>query len=136
MDKYYLVNLNPKYNSFIYFILFSLIIIIICLFYFKTYDVYKTKGYLNCDDKCYITISVDILDTHKLDNIDYLIVNKEKIDVNNIDISEIKIDESTQSNYQIVKYEVNNLNNINTFQDVIVFSNYETIITKIKNILF
>ena len=48
----------------------------------------------------------------------------------------IKVDENNKTNYQIVNYEVDQLDNdLNTFQDVKLYSNYESIIKKIIDML-
>ena len=136
-NKYYLLSLKPKYNLLIYFLLISIISIIICLFIFKIDDVIVTKGYISCQDKCYITIKVDTNDTNKVDKTNYIILDNNKIIPSNKDISDIKVDDITLSNYQIVNFEVNQLDHgLNTFQDVKLYSNNETIIRKIIHLLF
>ena len=136
--KNYLLLLSPRYQINIVILFIAFIIIFISLFYFKAYDIYNFKGYYTCDDKCSIKITSDILKINKLSDIDYLKVNNKKIDFNNVSIGDIEIDENNKSNYQIVSYEVNQLDNekINTFQDVKIYSNYEDIFTKIKKIIF
>ena len=136
MNKYYLLSLKPKYSILLYITFIMLISVIISLFIFKTYDVYKTKGYLSCDDKCYITITVDLLDVYKFNDISYIMIGKDKINIKDKEVSEILNDEVNKSNYQIIKYEVDSLNNLNTFQDVKLYSNYETIYTKIIKYIF
>ena len=133
----YLRSLKPKYNILIYLILISFSIIIISLFIFKIYDVKKIKGYVSCDDKCKIELTVNYLDTNKYKNIDMIKINKENKKIINITVSDIYSDELTKNNYQIVTLEVDQLDDgiLNTFVDVSVYSNKELIINKIINVL-
>ena len=76
-------------------------------------------------------------DTNKVDKTNYIILDNNKIIPSNKDISDIKVDDITLSNYQIVNFEVNQLDHgLNTFQDVKLYSNNETIIIKIIHLLF
>lgn len=136
--KNYLLLLSPRYQINIVILFIAFIIIFISLFYFKTYDIYNVKGYYKCDDKCSINISTDVLQTNKLSNIAFLKINNKKIEYTNVSIGDIEVDDNNKSNYQIVSYEVNQLDNekTNTFQDVKIYSNYESVFTKIKKILF
>ena len=136
MDKEYLLSLKPRYNIILYIILIVLISLIICTFIFNTYDVYNTKGYLSCDDKCYISISVDIFEIDKIDSSNYILVKKDKLKIINTEVSEIYSDEASKSNYQIVKYEIDKVDIKNAFYDVKILSNYESIISKIINYFF
>ena len=133
----YLRSLKPRYYLLIYLILISLSIIVTSLFIFKIYDVKNIKGYVSCDDKCYVKISVNYLDTNKYTNIDKIMINKENKFINNTMVSEILVDELTKSNYQIVTLEVDQLDSdiLNTFQDISIYSNKELIINKIINCL-
>ena len=135
-NKEFLLSLKPKYYIIICLILISIISIVVCLFIFKTYDVYSTRGYITCEEKCHLTISVDTLDTNKISNIDYLVIDDKKIIPKNISISDVKTDEATLSNYQIVNYEFDQIDyGINTFTDAKLYFNNETIIRKIKKLL-
>ena len=135
-SKHYLLSIKPKYSLAIYILFISLIAIFILMFYFDSYDVYQTRGYISCEDVCKLIISVDIKDTNKLNNIDYLRINKKELVPKNKNISDIKSDDNTKSNYQIVTYEVDKLDDVNnTFIDVKVYSSKEIVINKIKNTL-
>ena len=135
-NKYILLSIKPKHFLAIYLCLLSLIVIIILMFYIESYDVYKVRGYISCEDKCNVIISVDIGNINKVNKVDYLNINNNKRDILSIDISDIKIDENTKSNYQIVTYEVDKLDDVNnTFQDVKIYSNNEIIFKKLLNIL-
>ena len=133
----YLRSLKAKYSLLIYFLVLLLFIILLLMFIFKSYDVYTTKGYVECSDNCKISISVNYLDVNKFNKVDKIKLNKENIVVKNINISEIMLDDSSKSNYQIVTLEVDQLDNgiLNTFQDVKLYSNEELIINKIINVL-
>lgn len=135
--KNYLLSINPCYQTYIICLLISFIIIFISLFYFKTYDIYNTKGYLECSDTCHIIINIDPYQTNKVTNIDYLKINDKVIKHHNIKVEDIVIDENNQINYQIVKYEVDQLDDglLNTFQDIKLYSKYEAIIKKIVNVI-
>jgi len=137
MDKYYLIGIKPKYNIVLYITLVFIILIFISLCYFKTYDIYNYRGFIYCNDKCYVKLIIDIQEINKVDNIDYIKINNNKYIIDNINISEIVSDEISKINYHIVEYELNSLNErLNTFQDVKVYSNEEYIINKIINNFF
>ena len=144
MDNYqinnlsYLRSLKSKFNILPYVLLVFILIIVVLLFIIKSYDVYTTKGYINCDEKCLVSVSIDYLNTSKINRADFIRINKENIKPNNVIVSDIKIDELSKSNYQIVSYEVDQLDNgiINTFQDVKIYSNKDLLINKIIKILF
>jgi hypothetical protein len=108
------------------------------MFIFKVYDVYITKGYLECSDNCKISISIDYLNVDKVSKVDKIKINKENIYPKNIIISDVLVDENTKSNYQIISFEVDQLDNgkSNIFYDVKLYSNYELIIDKIIKFLF
>ena len=139
MDKYsyynksYLYSIKPKYNIFVYILLTFIIILSFCLYHFETYDIYYTKGYLECNDICSISIYIDPLNVSKINKLDFIKLNNLNINPNNINISEIKIDENNQSNYQIVSNQVDKLDHelLNTFQDVKIYSNKDKVINKI-----
>ena len=133
----YLRSIKPRYCLITYIILFSFIIVISSFFIFNYYDVYNIKGFVECDDKCWITFSINYLDVGKVSNVDIISVNNEKKYPINTKISELMVDENSKSNYQIVTYEVNQLDNgiVNTFQDIRLYSNKELIINKIIKVL-
>ena len=135
-NKYILLLKTAKYFLAIYALFISIIIVIISIFYFKVYDVYQTRGYISCEDKCRIILSIDTLNISKLSKGNYVRINKGNLNILSIDISDIKVDENTKSNYQIVTYEVDKLDDVNnTFQDVKIYSNNEIIFKKLLNIL-
>lgn len=136
-SELYLKSLKPKYNLFVYFILLFLSVLIISLFIFKTYDVFQTKGFLQCEDKCYIKVSINYLLTNKIIESKIIKIKDKNYSVNNIETSEIISDDKTLENYQIVKLEVDQLDNgiLNTFQDIKLYSNNDYIINKIKKVL-
>ncbi len=137
INKEYLLFLKPKYYILIYVVIIIFIIVLICLLNIKTEDVYITRGYVNCDNNCKITISVNTDDINKVSNVDYIYYNNKKMNLNNINIGQIQVDNNLLNNYQIVDLEVDQLDyGINTFQDVKIYSNNEAIIRKIKRILF
>ena len=137
-NKDYLLSIKPSYMFIPISLLITFTIIIISICYFKTYDVYITKGYISCDNTCNITIGVDINDINKIKKSNIIKLNNEVISYNNILVGDIQVDEVNKINIYNVNIEVNQLDNdlINTFQDVQVYSNYESIIVKIKKILF
>lgn len=137
-NKSYLYSIKPKYNSLIYTFLILIITLSFCLYIFETYDIYSSKGYLECNDICNISIYIDPLNVSKIDKIDFIKLNNNNLIPNNIKISEIKVEENNQSNYQIVSYQVDKLDYglLNTFQDVKIYSNKEKIINKIIKYLF
>ncbi len=95
----YLRSIKPKYSLLIYIILISVIIIFITSFIFKVKDVYNTRGYIECSDKCNIKIMVDYLDISKIGKIDFIKINKENKYPININIGDIMVDENSKSNY-------------------------------------
>ena len=137
-NRDYLLSINPSYKFIPLLSLISIIIIIISIFCFKTYDVYYTKGYLVCDDRCNIVLSIDIDDINKVKDANFVKLNDNEIKYNNIFVGDIQIDETNKINIQNVNIEVDQLENdyLNTFQDVKIYSNNESIFNKIKKILF
>ena len=136
-NKEYLLSIKPSYKLIPSCIFFLLIIIIISICYFKTYDIYITKGYLNCEDNCYISLIVNIDDINKINETQIIKLNDQIIDYENIKIGDIQIDETNKINMQNVNIELNQLNDkyLNTFQDIKIYSNYESIFRKIKKII-
>ena len=136
-SELYLKSLKPKYNLFVYFILLFLSVLTMSLFIFRTYDIFQTKGYLQCEDKCYITVSINYLLTNKIKESKIIKIKDKTYNINNIEVSEIISDDKTLENYQMVKLEVDQLDNgiLNTFQDIKIYSNNDYIINKIKKVL-
>ncbi len=136
-NKDYLLSIKPSYMFIPIIIFSSLIIIIISICYFKTYDVFVTKGYLSCDNKCNIVVSVNPIDINKINKANYIKLNDKLIDFKKIIIDDIQVDEINKINIQNVNVEVDQLDNdyLNTFQDIKVYSNYESIFSKIKKLL-
>lgn len=132
-NKELLLSLKPKYHIYIYLILIVFLAISILLFCLKTYDVYNIKGVIDCNEKCNIRIIVDINNTNKLSNINFIKINNKNIYPDNILISEIQIDEINNINYQEVNYQVDQLEYgiDKTIQDIKVYSNYDLIIRKL-----
>ena len=133
INELFLLNIKPHYEIIIYCIIISFIITIGCLFYFKTYDVYKTKGYINCEEYCYVRFNIDSNDISLIDNISFISIKNNNYEIKNTEIGEIEFDMDNKINYQTITYEVENVNDniINTFQDVKLYSNYEIVIRKI-----
>ena len=136
-NKEYLLSINPSYKFIPLLSLLSLIVMSFSIFYYKTYDVYTTKGYLKCDEKCYIIISTMIDDINKVINANLIKLNNREINYENIIIGDIQIDEINKINIQNVNIEVDQLDNdlLNTFQDVKIYSSYESIFNKVKKVL-
>ena len=132
MNKEYLMFIKPKTSLSYTLILFLISIIIILPLTIKTYDVYNTKGYITCEEKCHIYINTNLTDTNKFINISYLKLDNQIITPSNTSVSDIKIDEESKSNYQVIDYEVARLDGVlNIYQDVYIYTNYEKIIQKI-----
>ena len=133
----FLRSIKPKYSLLVYLIFISVVIIISSLFVFKSYDVYKVKGYVSCVDKCSVTISVNYLDTNKYKSIKMIKINKENMYLSSTYVSDILLDEVNKSNYQVINYEVSDIdsNLLNTFQDITLYANEELIINKIVKVL-
>ena len=136
-NKELLMSLKPKYHWCIYFLLSSFTIISILLFCLKTYDVYNIKGFVECNDNCNIKVIVDINNTNRVKNIDFLKIDNKNIYPKSIIVSEILIDEVNNINYQEVNYQVDQLDyGINkTIQDVKIYSNNDYIIKKLINFI-
>lgn len=136
-NKDYLLSLKPSYKIVPLFVLLLLIISILTISCFKTYDVFNTKGYLKCEEKCNIVLGINIEDVNRVLQANYIKINNEKINYQNIKIGDIQIDEINKINIQNVIIEVDQIDNsyLNTFQDVKVYSNYESILKKIKKII-
>ena len=136
-NKDYLLSIKPSFKAIPLIIFITFIIMFISLFYFKTYDVYNTKGYLECNEKCNIMVSINIDDINKINKANFLKINDKVLNYNNINIGNIEVDEINKINIQSVNFEVDQLDNdlLNTFQDIKIYSNYESIIKKIKKIV-
>ena len=120
MDDKILINIKPKYNISLYLIFIFIIFLFISLFFIKNYDVYETKAYLTCDDKCYIIINNELY----LNNIEYVSINSYKYKV-------ISVEYDSYDN-NIVKLEVDQLDyGEKTYQDIKIFYNMNALINKI-----
>lgn len=137
-NKDYLLSINPSYKFIPLLCLVSVFIVLVSIIYFKTYDVYVTKGYLECEEKCNIIINTTVEDINKIIDADVIKLNDKEINYNNILIGDIQIDEINKINIQSVNIEVDQLDNdlLRTFQDVKIYSNYESIFNKVKKVLF
>ena len=136
-NKEFLLSLKPSFNYIPIIILIGFIIILISLFSFKSYDVYTTYGYLECDEKCNVTVSINIKDINNVKNANLLKINNKDIEFKNIVIGKIEVDEVNKINVQTVSFEVGQLDNdeLNTIQEIKIYSNNESIFTKVKKIV-
>ena len=137
-NKEYLLSIKPSYMFIPISLLLSVIILIILICIFKTYDVYNVKGFISCNEKCNISIPIEVNDINKIKNIDFLKINDNEIKYNNFLVGDIQIDEINKINFYNVNFEVDQLDNelLNTFQDIKVYSNQESILYKFKKLLF
>ena len=137
-NKEYLLSIKSSYMFIPISLLIALVVVSISICFFKTYDVYTTKGYIKCDSKCNIIIGVDINDINKIKKSNYIKINDTIINYDDILVGDIQIDEVNKINIYNVNIEVSQLDYdlANTFQDIKVYSNYESIINKIKKLLF
>ena len=136
-NKEYLLSINPSYKFIPLLSFIVIIIIVLTMFYFKTYDVYYTKGYLMCNKECNIILSANIDDINKINKANYIKIDNKTVDFKKINIGDIQVDEINKINTYNVNIEVNQLDNdyLNTFQDVKIYSNYESILNKIKKLI-
>ena len=136
-NKEYLLSIKPSFRYIPTIIFLTIIVISILLFCFKTYDVYNTRAYLECDEKCRIIVSATIDEIPRINKANIIKINDNIVNFNSISNGNIEVDTTNKVNIQNVYFEVDKLddNLLNTFQDIKIYSNYESIIRKIKKIV-
>lgn len=131
-NKLYLLNEQPKKNLIKIPIIILIITFIIFIYRYKTYNSFLTTGFIKCDNKCYINISLPYDKADKItlnSKIEYLnnIYNIEKIEFkepyieNNIAYQDIKIYSELQTEKRIINLKL--------------LYNKQRIITKIKELI-
>lgn len=134
----YLLNIKPKSFKFILFTTLIFFFFLIIAFQIEIDDTYISKAYIQCDNDCKLIMSLSISDIKLLKEYNKVMIENNKLEINKIDISEIKVDLKNKTNYQILTIFVDNNNNLSnkTIQDIKIFYNKERIIKKIFRILF
>lgn len=133
--KEFLLSLKPKYFHFISFFSAVFILIITSTFFIKTNDIYISKTYVECDNYCILTMSVEPVSFGKLNDINYLYLNKTKIEKFEITYDDIENDINTNTSYQIVRIKIDKIDiNNKTLQDIKIYYNEQELIKKIVNI--
>ena len=132
---YYRDLLNKKYSIklFLVIMIFILIILSIYIAKQKIMDVYKTEGYV-LNSQIIINIPIEYSDT--LNNLEYIKVNNYKYYLNELNISEILFDEKNLIYYQQITIESKDTLNDNMLISVVFYGNEETVLQKIKKLLF
>lgn len=134
-NKYWLLNLKPRYG-----ILFSLIFVFIIsnlvCFNRKIWDSKEVVAYLQEDTDLVWQINVDVLDTMMLNEIKYIVVDGTKYEVIKEEISSIMTDENNKTNYQIIFLRTTGLSlNNNNFYKIKIYYNEDYIYKKIINFI-
>lgn len=136
-NRQYLLNLKPKYFSCIFILLTFLSIILICSLTMTSYDVTITNAYLQCQNECSFDFKVSLDKTEDIMSSKYLKIANEQLEINNIVASEIKVDNETKTNYQIITVTTNKIaKQDNMFYKIYLYHNKEKIIKKIKTLFF
>ena len=135
-DNYYsLLNIKPKYLKLSYILIILLFSIISLTYYIDIYDIYNTKGYIECNEYCNITFISEIDELAKINDIKYLIIDNNIIDSFNSNYNDV---ESNQNiNYQ--KVSINTTNNSlsnKTIKELKIYYHKEKIINKIISMFF
>ena len=130
-NKTSFLKLKPRKT--IYILLFFIIIIIFTLIrisFIKVYDNYLTKGYITCNDKCFLT-------TFLPSNIEY-----QKITFNNknykykILTNEISFDEANMISLRKLEIEVKHEYLNEEIVDINFYYNKQRIVEKVKEDMF
>ena len=133
--KEFLLSIKPKYYHLISFFLAVIIITIISTSFINTNDIYTSKTYVECNDNCILTMSVEPSIFGKINNISYLYLDKIKIDKYELSYDDIETDINTNTSYQLVRIKVDKIDiNNKTLQDIKIYYNEEKLIKKIINI--
>lgn len=127
--------LNMKYKSYLYWHVGFIILILILIFLqnYEVYDIYNTYGYY---DKGGIKFNIPFINSDIINNMEYLKINNENYEYQNISISEILLDQATLTNYQEVSIEGAKSFIDNQVLKVTIYHNKEKIIKKIQKLLF
>jgi len=136
-NRDYLLSIKPSYKCIPLIILLALVVVIVSICLIRSYDVFVVKGYITYDSKFNISIGVDLNRINDITSAKIVKLNDKVINYNNIIVGDIQIDEINKINIQNVNIEVEQLDVdvLNTFQEVKIYSNYESIFNKIKKII-
>ncbi len=134
INKYILLSKKPKNNK-IFNLLFIIILLTSILFSYmcKTYDSYYVVGLKECEDICYIVVSLSYKDIDKVSESSLIEYNNKKYQVNNLIYSEPYLNNGIA--YQDIKI-ISNLETKESIVNMKVLSNKQRIITKIKKLIF
>lgn len=134
INKYILLSKKPKNNK-IFNFLFTIILLtsIFFSYKYKTYDSYYMVGLKECEDVCYILISLSYKDINKISESSLIEYNNKKYQ-----ITELIYDEPYLNN-NIAYQDVKIISNLETKESIInmkVLYNRQRILTKLKKIIF
>lgn len=134
INKSILLSKEPHSNK-IFNILFIIILLtsILLSYTYKTYDSYSIVGLKECDDSCYITISLSYSEIKNINTSSIIEYKNKKYKINNITYSEPYL------NNGIAYQDVSIYSNLNPEESIInmnILSNKQRIIIKIKNLIF
>ena len=133
--KEFLLSFKPKYYHLISSFMVVLIILIIISSFININDIYTSKAYVECDNECILTMSVEPTIFGKLNNISYLYLNKIRIDKYELTYNDIETDINTNTSYQLVTIKIDKIDiNNKTLQDIKIYYNEEKLIKKIINV--
>ena len=134
-NKYWLLNLKPRYGIFFSLIFVFIISNLVC-FNRKIWDSKEVVAYLQEDTDLVWQINVDVLDTMMLNEIKYIVVDGTKYEVIKEEISSIMTDENNKTNYQIIFLRTTGLSlNNNNFYKIKIYYNEDYIYKKIINFI-
>ena len=132
LNKYALLNLKPKYSSFIILSVLLFLLILISSIYFKTYDSYQVTGIVK-DNQIYITVLSS--DTKNINNSEFLKIANEQFEFSIESVSELEYDITINAYYQTIILFASKKFINNEVIEITFYQNKQRIIEKIFNLL-
>ncbi len=131
IEKLILLNQKPKKNLFILLATLIIISLVISSYFIKTYDVYKTYGYITCDDNCYINLSLSYDNLNKLTTKTLLEIDKEITKIDDIEYLDISLENEIP--YQNVR--IKTVKDKNKIIEIKLLNNKQRIIKKLYDLI-
>ena len=135
----YQVNLEyftryTKHFKFLTFIIVALLSILFLSFVIVSkYDQITLKALVNCQEKCFVTITSQLPDVNYLSKANHILISNNQYEIINTTIGDIKNDYDNLISYQEITYEIktNSLPN-NQIIEITLLQNKEKLYQKIN----
>ena len=132
MDYFSVLNIKPKYKGKYIFITFILVGLFIFILNLNIYDTLQLKGLVKND---YLLINLPIKYSDTLLDGKFLKINNQKYSYRIVNISPLKIDESTLIEYQTIEIKVSRKSYPNEIINFAIYTQKEKLFKKLKRCL-